>query len=114
LELNITLTCIYNLSLNSGICPDRLKYANIKPCFKKGDRLQINYRPISLLTGFCKIFEMLIFSWLKQHLVSNNMLVSEQYGFRDGVTNEMVRAVHVVARHTKVCIRHNVTVFGKL
>jgi hypothetical protein len=84
----VYLTYIYNLSLNSGICPDRLKYANIKPCFKKGDRLQINYRPISLLTGFSKIFEMLIFSRLKQHLVSNNILVSEQYGFRDGVSIE--------------------------
>ena len=83
------LTYIYNLSLNSGTCPDRLKYDNIKPCFKKGDRLQItNYIPISLLTGFSKIFEMLIFNRLKQHLVSNNNLVSEQYDFRDGVSIE--------------------------
>jgi hypothetical protein len=77
-QISKPLTYIYNLSLNSGICPDRLNYANIKPCFKKGDRLQItNYRPISLLTGFSKIFEMLIFSRLKQHSVSNNILVSE-------------------------------------
>jgi hypothetical protein len=31
---------------------------------------------------------MLIFSRLKQHLVSNNILVAEQYGFRDGVSTE--------------------------
>jgi retron-type reverse transcriptase len=53
------------------------------------NKLQItNYRPVSLLTGFSKIFEMLIFSRLKQHLISHNILVSELYGFRDGVSIE--------------------------
>jgi hypothetical protein len=33
------LTYICNKSLSSGIFPDRLKYAVIKPLFKKGDRL---------------------------------------------------------------------------
>jgi hypothetical protein len=52
------LTYIYNLSVSSGICPDRLKYANIIPCFKKGDVTEIaNYRPISLLTGFTKLLK---------------------------------------------------------
>jgi hypothetical protein len=92
-QISKPLTYIYNLSLNSGLCPDRLKYANIKPCVKKDDRLQINYRPISLLTGFSKIFEMLIFSRLKQHLVSNSILVLEQYGFRVGVTENVPRHV---------------------
>jgi hypothetical protein len=57
--------------------------------FKKGEKSQIsNYRPISLLTGFSKIFELLIFQRLKHHLVSNNILVSEQYGCRDNVSTE--------------------------
>jgi hypothetical protein len=64
-----------------------VQYANIKPCFKKGDTLEIsNYRPISLLTGFSKLFEILIFNRLKQHLTNNNILVAEQYGFQDGVS----------------------------
>jgi len=46
----------------------------LKPCFKKGDKSQVsNYTPISLLTGFSKIFEFLIFRRLKHHLVSNNI-----------------------------------------
>ena len=86
-QITKPVTYIYNLSLNSGICPDRLKYANIKPCFKKGDTSKIsNYRPISLLTGFSKLFEILIFNRLKQHLTNNNILVAEQYGFCDGVS----------------------------
>jgi hypothetical protein len=47
------LTYICNAILNSGIFPDRLKYAIIEPIFKKGDDQEIiNYRPISLLTSF--------------------------------------------------------------
>jgi hypothetical protein len=62
------LTYICNKSLSCGICPECLKYAIIIPCFKKGEKSQItNYRPISLLTGFSKIFEFLIFQRLKDH-----------------------------------------------
>jgi hypothetical protein len=50
------LTIIFNKSLAIGIYPDRLKYGEVQPHFRKGQRLQIsNYRPISLLTGFSKI-----------------------------------------------------------
>jgi len=36
--------------LPSGIFPERLKYAVIKPILKNGDRSDVsNYRPISLL-----------------------------------------------------------------
>jgi hypothetical protein len=43
------LTYICNKSLSSGIFPDRLKYAVVKPLFKKSDRSNVsNYRPISL------------------------------------------------------------------
>ena len=83
------LAYMYNKSLTSGICPDLLKYAIIKPCFKESDKSQIsNYRPISLLTDFCKIFELLIFHRVKHHFVSNNILADEQYGFCNNVSTE--------------------------
>jgi hypothetical protein len=42
----------------SGTYPSRLKYAMVKPLFKKGDKENVaNYRPISLLTSFSKVFE---------------------------------------------------------
>jgi hypothetical protein len=80
---------MYNKLLTSGICPDLLKYAIIKPCFKESDKSQIsNYRSISLLTGFCKIFELLIFHGVEHHLVSNNILANEEYGSCDIVSTE--------------------------
>jgi hypothetical protein len=46
------LTHIYNVSLRSGVFPDKWKAAKVKPLYKKGDRYNIqNYRPICKTTG---------------------------------------------------------------
>jgi hypothetical protein len=75
------LTHIINRSLVTGIFPDRLKFAEIKPIYKKGDKNIIsNYRPISLLTSLSKIFEV-IYSRLYKHF-DHNIVVKEQFGFR--------------------------------
>jgi hypothetical protein len=69
--------------LYMGIFPGRLKYAEIKPFFKEGrKRDPLNYRPISLLTSFSKIFEKIILSWLYQHVNEYQILAGEQFGFR--------------------------------
>jgi len=95
-QISKPLTYIYNKSLTYGICPDCLKYAIIKPCFKNGDKSQIsNYRPISLLSGFSNIFDLLIFHRLQHHLVSNNTLANERYGFRDNVSTESAIFIHI-------------------
>ena len=56
------ITVIINQMLNTGIFPDKLKIAKIKPLYKKGDKSNFNnYRPISLLPSISKIFEKVIF-----------------------------------------------------
>ena len=51
------LIYICNMSLLKGIFPTRLKFSQIIPLLKKGKKSEItNYRPISLLTSFSKIF----------------------------------------------------------
>jgi len=79
----VWLCHICNKVLSSGIFPTRLKDAVIKPVFKNGDRSDMsNYRPISLLPSFSKVFEKVLYVRLYQHLINNNLLVDEQFGFR--------------------------------
>jgi hypothetical protein len=43
--------------------PERLKYAIVKPIYKKGDKTSMtNYRPISLLITVSKILETVVFN----------------------------------------------------
>ena len=52
------LTTIINMSLTEGIFPKELKTAKVTPLYKNGDAELINnYRPISILPAFSKIFE---------------------------------------------------------
>src|SRR5277367_4204795 len=78
------LTKIFISSVYNGIFPADLKCANVIPIHKKGSLLSVdNYRPISLLSIFAKIFETVIDKWLKsetQILLRN----SAQHGFRPG------------------------------
>ena len=74
-----------NLALILGIFLDDLKLAKVIPLFKINDKLDINnYRPISLLTSFTKIFEKVIFSRLSNFFNKHSVLVHNQYGFRAG------------------------------
>jgi Notch-like protein len=70
------LNYICNKSIKSGTFPTCLKYSIVKPLFKKGDKENMaNYRPISLLTSFSKVFEKIIYERLLQHININNNLV---------------------------------------
>jgi hypothetical protein len=61
----------------------------VVPVFKSEDTSQIvNYRPISLFTGFSKIFENLIYCRIMQHVQCHNILVSNQYSFRSGLSTD--------------------------
>ena len=81
------LTCICKKSLTTGEFPTRLKYAEVKPLFKSGKNTELsNYRPISVLTSFSKIFEKIIYKRLYHHLNYNNILVNQQFGFRKNLS----------------------------
>ena len=77
------LCYIFNLSITTGIVPDKLKIAKIVPIYKKNDsHLCKNYRPISILPCFSKILEKCIYKRLYSFLLSNDILTNSQYGFR--------------------------------
>ena len=57
------LTTVINKSIKEGIFPDEMKIAKIIPLFKSGDeKLPNNYRPISLLPSFSKVFERIVYN----------------------------------------------------
>jgi hypothetical protein len=58
----------------------------VRPIHKKGGFDEMNnYRPISLSTASSKILETIMFKRSVQHLESNNILTSAQFGFRKDV-----------------------------
>ena len=79
------LSYLINYSFDRGIFPDQLKIGKICPIHKQGDKKLIaNYRPISILPVFSKVYEKAIYTRLDSFLKSNNILTDNQYGFRKG------------------------------
>ncbi|CAH2088805.1 unnamed protein product [Euphydryas editha] len=78
--LALPLTLIFNSSLSSGIFPTAWKTARVVPIHKSGnDDLIANYRPISILSTFAKIFESLVCPYVQHHL--KLYLSEDQHGF---------------------------------
>jgi hypothetical protein len=77
------LALIINHSLHTGCFPDCIKLARVCPIFKAGDRSLIeNYRPISVLSCFSKVFEKIVFNRLVSYLDRLKIISTHQYGFR--------------------------------
>lgn len=76
----------FNLCLKKGIFPAQFKQAIICPVYKgKGPaHMTTNYRPISLLTSFTKVFERCVKARLVKFIEENDILSPSQFGFRQG------------------------------
>ena len=86
------LANIFNESIASGVFPDSLKHAKITPVFKTVDKCMVNnnYRPISVLPVFSKVFEKLMHKRLVSFLVDKcNVIKTNQYGFRENHSTSM-------------------------
>ncbi len=89
-EISMPLTIIINQSLSTGIFPDALKLAKVKPIYKKGIKSSLNnYRPISLLPTVSKVFERVIYTQIYQYFNNNALLSEQQYGFREKHSTEL-------------------------
>ena len=68
-QISKPLAFIFNKFIIMGVFPERLKYATVIPLHKKGDVPNMaNYRPVSLLPVFSKVFEKAKYCRLNQHL----------------------------------------------
>ena len=74
---------LINQSLQTGKVPDAIKVAKVVPIFKNGSKSEIaNYRPISVLPSFSKVYEKVISNRMISFLSKNEIINSSQYGFR--------------------------------
>ena len=77
------LSSHFNYLMKVGKFPDELKLGKITPIYKKeSDELLENYRPVSTLPIFGKIFEKIIYSRLYNYFESKGILHDRQFGFR--------------------------------
>ena len=93
---------IFNKSISEGKVPDDWKCANITPVFKKGPKGKPgNYRPISLTSILCKVFESFMKDLLLNHLISNNILRLSQHGFLPGksTTTNLIEYLDALTQH---------------
>ena len=81
--LSKPLTVIYNKSICDATFPNIWKLAKVIALYKKNDRsLPENYRPISLLNCFGKVFERLIYNQMIKFIEKHKILYINQFGFR--------------------------------
>ena len=101
----------YNYLMQLGIFPDILKLGKITPIFKKDDeQLFENYRPISTLPIFGKIFEKLIYERLYNYFVSKGILYDRQFGFRKNHSTS--HALNFSVDHIRAAIENGNHVLG--
>ena len=79
------LKLLFETAIEMGHFPNSWKKGNIVPVHKKESKnLVKNYRPISLLPIFGKIFEKILYDNLYRYLQQNKLLNENQSGFRKG------------------------------
>ena len=84
-EITRPLWLLFRKSLDEGTVPEDWKRANVAPIFKSGSRNKAeNYRPVSLTSQVCKIFEALMRDAMMKHLEDYQLLKDSQHGFRKG------------------------------
>ena len=77
------MTYLLNLSITQGVFPNELKLAKIIPLYKAGNKSSIdNYRPISVLPYFSKLYERIMYNRVIQFIEIKNILYACQFGFR--------------------------------
>ena len=93
------LEILYRHCLDIHTFPKCWKKANVIPIHKKDEKnLLKNYRPISLLPVFSKIFERLIFNSIYNYLLTNKLLSPYQSGFKpgDSCSNQLISITHEI------------------
>ena len=97
------LTYITNLSFTEGVFPAELTIAQILPLYKNNDPMLFNnYRPISILPFFSKLFERLMYNRLIDFIEKHQLLYQYQFGFHKNHSTFMTLTI-LLDKITKKC-----------
>ena len=89
------------------------KTGKITPIFKKGNKeLLENYRPVSVLPIFGKIFEKILYNRLYNFFTKENVLSKNPFGFRK--RHSTVHALHSSVRMIELARQHKLHTVGIL
>jgi hypothetical protein len=84
--ISSTLCYVFKKAVSVGQFPSYKKYSTVTPIYCAN---YANYRKISLLTSFSKVFEKLIFRRLLTYVHTYDILVNEQFGFCPKLSTEI-------------------------
>ena len=92
------LKLIFRASIQEGVFPDCRKKANVPIHKRESKNLLKNYRSISLLPIFGKIYERIIFKELFNHFHQNQLFTKCQSGFLpgDSCISQLLSIVHEI------------------
>ena len=85
--------------VNKGVFLKVWKKPNIVPVYKKDSKQRMkNYRPISLLPAFGKMFEKNLFNNLYPYLISNKLISEKQSGIKinESIINQLLYICHEI------------------
>ncbi len=79
----LVLAKYFNIFMAKGIFPDVVKTGRVTPIYKKGNPEEIgNYRPVTTIAIFGKIFEKVIYTRIYSFATSQGIISPTQFGFR--------------------------------
>ena len=109
--ISTVLSVLYNECMKDGKFPNDLKIGRISPIYKKdNEELLENYRPVSTLAVFGKIFEKIIYTRLYSFFQSQNSLYENQYGFRKNHSTS--HALNFSVNYVESCLKKKQHVLG--
>lgn len=110
-EIIAPLLSIVNQSLREGAMPDMLKIAVVTPIYKKGCKNVLsNYRPVSVLPVFSKLFERVVNDRIINYFEKYNLMYEHQYGFRKRHSTDL--AITTVVDYILTALNNNKVVCG--
>lgn len=101
MEISKPLSHLFNLSLTTGVFPDKLKLSRVVPIFKSGKTdVCDNYRPVGLQCNISKILEKFVYHKLTNHVELNKIIHPNQFGFQrfKNTEHNLIQVVNFISK----------------